>query len=580
MYTLKKWLLVLCWMLGINSAAVMAETIKTLPTPQLLRQIEKDLQKTPFLNEEVQNFDDYQLTVKDSSAITEGLSKCLYPTSTSARLAGKLEVGFQLTDDTKVFTNSVRLLASENFEPSEEKAAYGLARRVILRCGAKGFPSIDVLNDETKQIRLVFEFPELDIAIISTEGVSPTFENPIRIAAPTFVVDKRTDLAVSEEITSLVSLDLQRSGVFKPIDERAHIGKVSSLNATIDYGEWTAINAQVLITGAIEIGAGDTLTVSFRVHDVFAGREYGKGLQFKGRISDWRRIAHKVADEVYSRITGESGYFDSRIVFVSENGSKKNRRKRIAIMEHDGAQLEYLTDGSSLVLSPQISPNGQSIVFISYESGSPKIYLMDLITSRIKLLQDTEGTSSYAPSFSPDGTQIVYAQEKGGNVDIFLMSLRSGTTRRLTSANSIDTAPSFSPDGSQIVFQSDRSGSPQLYKMNSYGGDIVRISFGDGAYMTPVWSPIGGDIAFVKQGRGRFHIGLMKDNGAEENIITASDLDESPSWSPNGQYIIFSRTYEEGEVPSIFQIGRNGYGLQRVITPEGGSFPSWSGSKR
>ena len=580
MDNLTKWLSVLGLVFGINSAAVTAETIRTLPTPQLLKQIEKDLQKTPFLNEEVQSFNDYQLTVKDSSAITEGLSQCLYSTSTSARLAGKLEVGFQLTDDTKVFTNSVRLLASESFESSEEKAAYGIARRVILRCGAKGFPGIDVLNDETKQIRVVFEFPELDIAIISTEGLSPTFENPIRIAAPTFSVDKNADTEVNEDITSLISFDLQRSGVFEPIDERAHIGKIYSLNTPIEYSDWTAINAQVLIIGAIELGAGDNLTVSFRVHDVFAGREYGSGLQFRGRISDWRRISHKVADEVYSRVTGEQGYFDSRVAFIAENGSNNKRRKRLAIMDYDGAQLEYLSDASSIVLDPQISPDGQSLVFTSYESGLPKIYLMDLRTGRRKVLQNTEGTSSFAPSFSPDGTQIVYAQEKGGNVDIFLMSLRSGKTRRLTSANSIETAPSFSPDGSQIVFESDRSGSPQLYKMSPNGDGIVRISFGEGAYMTPEWSPNGDTIAFVKQSRGRFHIGVMKENGTEENVLTASYLDETPSWSPNGQYIIFSRTSAEGALPAIYQVARSGNGFQRVSTPEGGRSPFWSKLRR
>ncbi len=372
-----------------------------------------------------------------------------------------------------------------------------------------------------------------------------------------------------------------RTGLFRALDERAHIGKISSLNAPVEYADWKAINAQVLITGAVATGSGDELKVSFRIHDVFAGQEYGKGLQFKGKTSDWRRMAHKVADEVYSRITGESGYFDSRVVFVAESGSKGQRRKRLAIMDYDGEQLEYLDDGAHLVLAPRIAPDGQSVLFTSYETGFPRIYQMDLRNKRRKLLQSTVGTTSFAPRFSPDGTQIVYSQEQGGNTDVFLMSLRSGQARRLTSAPSIETAPSFSPDGRQIVFESDRSGSQQLYVMNVNGEGIKRISFGDGRYGTPVWSPRGDMIAFTKQSRGRFHIGVMRTDGSEERLLTASFLDEGPTWSPNGRVIMFTReTQGVGGVSNLYSVDVSGRNLQRVATPSGGSDPTWSPLRR
>ena len=242
-------------------------------------------------------------------------------------------------------------------------------------------------------------------------------------------------------------------------------------------------------------------------------------------------MAHKVADEVYSRITGESGYFDSRVVFVAESGSKGQRRKRLAIMDYDGEQLEYLDDGAHLVLARVLHPMGKVYCLPVTKQGS-RGYQMDLRNKRRKLLQNAVGTTSFAPRFSPDGMQIVYSQEQGGNTDVFVMSLRSGQARRLTSAPSIETAPSFSPDGTQIVFESDRSGSQQLYVMNANGEGIKRISFGDGRYGTPVWSPRGDMIAFTKQSRGRFHIGVMRTDGSEERLLTASFLDEGQHGPP------------------------------------------------
>jgi TolB protein len=288
-------------------------------------------------------------------------------------------------------------------------------------------------------------------------------------------------------------------------------------------------------------------------------------------------MAHKVADEVYSRITGEGGYFDSRVVFVSETGPKDQRSKRLAIMDYDGANVRFLTDSSSLVLAPRFSPSGDRVLYTGYQTGFPRIYVLDIGSVQQRVLESAEGTMSFAPRFSPSGNTVVYSLSQGGNTDIYTMDINSGQSLRLTNTPSIETAPSYSPDGSQIVFESDRSGSPQLYIMSSGGGEARRISFGQGRYGTPVWSPRGDLVAFTKQNAGRFHIGVMRTDGSEERLLTASFLDEGPTWSPNGRVIMFTReTQGEGGASSLYSVDITGRVLRPVNTPEGGSDPSWS----
>jgi TolB protein len=316
--------------------------------------------------------------------------------------------------------------------------------------------------------------------------------------------------------------------------------------------------------------------VKFRLYDVFSGQELGQGLQFAGTTDGWRRMAHKVADEVYSRITGESGYFDSRVVFVSESGPKDQRRKRLAVMDYDGANVQYLTDSRSIVLAPRFSPGGDRVLYTSYETGFPRIYALDVGSVQRRVLQAQEGTMSFAPRFAPDGQTIVYSLSQAGNTDLYSMNLGSGQSQRLTNTPAIETAPSYSPDGSQIVFESDRSGSPQLYVMSARGGEAKRISFGQGRYGTPVWSPRGDLIAFTKQNQGRFHIGVMRTDGSEERLLTASFLDEGPSWAPNGRVIMFTReTQGAAGRSALYSVDITGRNVRPVQTPEGGSDPSW-----
>ncbi|MEM9242145.1 MAG: Tol-Pal system beta propeller repeat protein TolB, partial [Pseudomonadota bacterium] len=291
----------------------------------------------------------------------------------------------------------------------------------------------------------------------------------------------------------------------------------------------------------------------------------------------WRRIAHKVADQVYSRLTGESGYFDSRVVFVSETGPKGSRQKRLAIMDYDGANVTYLTDADALVLAPRFSPLGNKVLYTSYETGEPRIYELEVGSARRRPLESQAGTMSFAPRFAPDGRSLVYSLSQSGNTDLFRMDLGTGRSDRLTSAPSIETAPSFSPDGGQIVFESDRSGTPQIYVMPAAGGEARRISFGQGRYGTPVWSPRGDLIAFTKQSKGRFHIGVMRTDGSEERLLTASFLDEGPTWAPNGRVIMFTReTQGEQGSSNLYSVDITGRNLRQVATSTGASDPAWS----
>lgn len=429
----------------------------------------------------------------------------------------------------------------------------------------------------------------LAAAVLSQAGVATAQSGPLRIeitdgvieplpyAVPSFIAETAAANEMSAQIARVIASDLSGTGLFREIPASAHISKITDFNASVQYADWKAVNAQALITGAVSVN-GNRLTVRFRGYDVFADKELdGGGLQFTGTTEGWRRMAHKVADSIYSRITGEGGYFDSRVVYVSENGPKNDRRKRLAIMDYDGANVQFLTNSASIVLAPRFSPNGDRVLYTSYESGFPQIHVMDIGKVQRRVLSTDDGIMSFAPRFSPDGHTVVFSQSQGGNTDLFTMDINSGKLTRLTSAPSIETAPSFSPDGSQIVFESDRSGSQQLYVMAAAGGDARRISHGKGRYGTPVWSPRGDLLAFTKQNKGRFHIGVMRTDGSEERLLTASFLDEGPTWSPNGRVIMFTRETQGANGRSLlYSVDISGRNLRPVRTPDGGSDPAWS----
>ncbi|MHA6347107.1 Tol-Pal system beta propeller repeat protein TolB [Roseivivax sp. CAU 1761] len=404
-----------------------------------------------------------------------------------------------------------------------------------------------------------------------TEGVI----EPLPFALPPFLAETPAAQDMAQRLTQVVAEDLTGTGLFRRIPGEAFISTVTSFGSPVQYADWKAINAQALITGAVAV-EGNQITVKFRLYDVFAGTELGDGMQFAGTMDGWRRMAHKVADQVYARITGEGGYFDSRVVFVSESGPKDARAKRLAVMDYDGANVQYLTQSGTIVLAPRFSPDGRRVIYTSYESGDPRIHVLNMGDVQSRMLPAQGGTMSFAPRFTPNGQALLYSATNGANTDIFRMDITTGQTTALTTAPSIETAPSFSPDGSQIVFESDRSGSQQLYVMSAGGGEPQRISFGPGRYGTPVWSPRGDLIAFTKQNAGRFHIGVMRTDGSEERLLTASFLDESPTWAPNGRVLMFARESQGAEGTSaLYSVDISGRNLKRVPTPEGASDPSW-----
>ncbi|MXU65316.1 Tol-Pal system beta propeller repeat protein TolB [Oceanomicrobium pacificus] len=409
-----------------------------------------------------------------------------------------------------------------------------------------------------------------------TDGVI----EPMPIAIPGFVPANSLSGDLARDITDVITADLVNSGLFRKIQEDAYIARVTSFEAPVQFADWKAINAQALITGSAEVTGDGRYVVKFRLWDVFAQAPLGEGLQFVGGQDNWRRLAHKVADAVYSRLTGESGYFDSRIVYVSEQGPKNARLKQLAIMDQDGANHRALTGTEHIVIAPRFSPNNDQILYTSYESGLPRVYLLDVNTLQRYTLDDLPGMT-FSPRFAPDGNSVLLSLSDGGNTDIYSVDLVSKQRVKLTDSNAIDTAPSYSPDGSQIVFESDRGGSQQLYVMPATGGEATRISFGNGRYGTPVWSPRGDLIAFTKIQQGRFHIGVMRVDGSDERLLTASFLDEAPTWSPNGRVIMFFRESAGANgAPQLYSVDITGQNLRRVPTPEFGSDPSWSGLLR
>jgi TolB protein len=415
-------------------------------------------------------------------------------------------------------------------------------------------------------------------AFVSTAAIAPPARaqievdvnradiKPLPIAIPAFNGERGADIA------QVISANLERSGLFAPISPAAFIERNLNVNVQPRFADWKAINAQALVNGQVNVVDG-RLQVDFRLWDPFSEQQLD-GLQFTSTPENWRRVAHKISDAVYERLTGEKGYFDTRIVFVSESGGRLNRVKRLGIMDQDGANPSYLTDGSYIVMTPRFSSTSQEITYMSLRPEGSAIYLFNLETGRRETLGNFPGMV-YAPRFSPDGGRVAFSVERAGNSDIYVMDLRSRTTNRLTSGPSIETSPSFSPDGTRIVFNSDRGGSPQLYVMNTDGSGVRRISYGSGRYTTPVWSPTGDFIAFTKQTGGQFHIGVMRADGSEERILTSSYLDEGPTWAPNGRVLMFTRE-TPGGAPRLWTVDITGRILRPAPYPGSASDPAWS----
>ncbi|WP_173645119.1 Tol-Pal system beta propeller repeat protein TolB [Polycladidibacter stylochi] len=432
-----------------------------------------------------------------------------------------------------------------------------------MRCFAGGALALLASSFVTQP---AFALLELDI----TQGNV----QPMPIALP-FLAGVGTQTGMAEDISNVIWADLQRSGLFAPIDRQAYIQKGMNANSMPRFGDWRTIGSQALVSGSIVAQPDGQIKAEFRLWDVFAGQQL-IGQQFFTRPDNWRRLAHIIADSIYQRLTGEKGYFDTRIVFIDETGPKDKRRKRLAIMDQDGANVRYLTRGDNLVLTPRFSPVRQEVTYMSYQGQNPQVYLFNIETGQREMLGHFPGMT-FAPRFSPDGQSVIMSLQQGSNANLFLMDLRSRRTTRLTNTPAIDTSPSFSPDGRQVVFESDRGGTQQLYVMNSDGSNAHRISFGPGRYSTPVWSPRGDLIAFTKVNQGRFMIGVMRPDGKGERILTEGYHNEGPAWAPNGRVLIFFRdTPGEKGGPKVWTVDLTGYNERELQTPGFASDPAWS----
>ena len=413
-----------------------------------------------------------------------------------------------------------------------------------------------------------------ELRVDITRGVT----EPLPIAITDLLGQSEKEQQLGRNIAGVIKADLERSGLFKAIDKKAFIAIEGTMDTVPRFKNWRVLNAQALSQGGVQIVSGNKLKVQFRLWDVFAEQQM-VGQVYSTVPNNWRRIAHIIADAIYKRVTGEEGYFDTRIVYIAETGREDRRIKRLAIMDQDGENHSFLTDGSALVLTPRFSPNRQEITYMSYHGNVPRVYIFNIDTGRQEMLGDFPGMT-FAPRFSPDGNKVIMSMAKDGNSEIYTMDTRTRQVKRLTRNSAIDTSPYYSPNAKKIVFNSDRGGHQQLYVMDADGKNVKRISFGKGRYATPVWSPRGDMIAFTKMTGGRFYIGVMNADGKRERLLTEGFLVESPTWSPNGRVLMYFRekpiSKKGGKTSKLFSIDLTGHNEREVLTPMDASDPAWS----
>jgi len=415
-------------------------------------------------------------------------------------------------------------------------------------------------------------------------SISGATQAPIPVAFPKILSDNNGlgaffGFSYADKVRDVVLADLERSGLFRIINERSYIQKFTSLDDRPIFGDWRVINAQVLVQSAIMEENGQDLKLRFKLWDIISQKE----LMFEVYSADknnWRRMAHSMADAIYERLTGDKGYFNTVIAYISESGPSSKRVKRLALMDQDGDGHQFLTSGANLVLTPRFSPDMQYIAYLSYVNNKPRVYMYNLRTQRTELLGNFPGMT-FAPAFSPDSKYVLMSYAKNGVTDIYEMDLATRQSKKLTSGPSIDTSPNYSPDGTKIVFNSDRGGNQQLYVMDRDGSNVERISFRQGArYATPVWSPRGDYIAFTRMQGGEFQIGVMYPDGSGERILANGFLVEGPTWSPNGRVLMFYRqnrgTAKTNAPVQLYSIDITGQNERLVLTPGDGSDPAWS----
>ncbi len=412
--------------------------------------------------------------------------------------------------------------------------------------------------------------------------VSRARVEPIPIAIPDLTGGDGPSGQLGRDIAGVIAADLARSGLFRTIDPAAFIQSGPTRGGVPNFQNWRPTGAQALVTGKAEVLGGGNIRIEFRLWDILPGAQI-QGTAYTTTQSNWRRIAHIMADVIYERLLGEKGYFDTRVVYIGATGPRDRRTKRLAIMDQDSENNRFLTDGSWLVLTPRFHPTRDQIAFMSYANNRPRVYLFDLTSGRQTVLGDFNGMT-FAPRFAPDGGTVVMAVANGGGSDIVATDLGGHGARKLTDSGAIDVSPCFSPDGTQIAFASDRGGDQQIYVMGSGGGGAKRISFGSGRYATPVWSPRGDLIAFTRYGgdESDFSIGVMHPDGSGERILSSGWLVEGPTFAPNGRVLMFWRETRgrdargTGFSSRLVSVDITGFNERVAATPTDASDPAWS----
>ena len=402
---------------------------------------------------------------------------------------------------------------------------------------------------------------------------------PIPVAIAEFTGPDGLPSEVGRQISQIISDDLVSSGLFSAVDSAAFIKPPESPSIRPDFSNWTPLGAKGLLVGSAFLDADGLLQIEFVLWDIVSQRNITEG-GGSANQSGIRRIAHQIADFVYQEFTGDSPYFDTQIVYVSESGPRDRRVKRLAIMDQDGFNHKFLTSGLDLVLTPRFSPTAHEVAYLNYFNDEPNVYLLDIASGRTERLGSFPGMT-FAPRFDPDGNKLIMSLAQDGRTDIFQMDLRTQSLSQLTRSASIDTSPSFAPDGSKIVFNSDRGGSQQLYIMDATGKNVKRISFGQGRYATPVWSPRGDIIAFTKMFKNEFFIGVMNVDGSGERLLARGFLVEAPTWAPNGRLLMYFKQEPvsndgQGGQTYLYRVDITGFNERRVNTPADASDPAWS----
>ncbi|MDB9771715.1 Tol-Pal system beta propeller repeat protein TolB [Alphaproteobacteria bacterium] len=402
---------------------------------------------------------------------------------------------------------------------------------------------------------------------------------PLPIAIANFTGLDAKSSEIGRQISDVITNNLVRSGQFKAVESAAFIAPPTSPSVRPDFSDWTPLGIKALISGSAKAINENQMEIEFRLWDVIAETDL-VGLRLSVDSNSWRRVAHIISDEIFQRLSGDTGYFDTRIVYVAESGLQNERIKRLAIMDQDGENHQYLTDGSFLVLTPRFSPTSQEITYLAYYKNEPRVYIFNLETGQQELLGSFPGMT-FAPRFAPSGDKIIMSLAERGVTDIYEMNLNTQEVRRLTNSSSIDTSPSYSPDSSKIVFNSDRGGAQQLYIMDKNGAKVKRISYGEGRYATPVWAPKGKLIAFTKMFKNKFYIGVMAPDGSGERLLAEGYLVEGPTWAPNGRFLMYFKQdapVDNGKSSNVnlYKVDITGFREERILTPSDGSDPAWS----